>query len=469
MMEIGGMIPSFQKGGTKMEDIWTPEQKRMYYVYQQKQKNQLTVPGKVSSTSATLPTIQRTTNVGSFGGVDPSDLTQFVNLHKWYFQDPANPYQAGTFDIRNPAHVSDFQRRYDERHRQLFQAPYFDGTKKWRALDGKLGLYTLSAPVLDQPPAAPVHTGVHTPPPSKPSTPPDPPEVPSIDVQIDNNTKVPFRYLYPDMRRMISARMLPPDLTLPFIAESGYTYPTPMLEDWRAKAAARQAMTQTAGRTLANYGPTQGLAANLSFLNGEQGDQLIQDIAATEARNVATVNPFTLSQAEGVNQHMARSALNRTNRYQGLAIAKQNYRNALRKYVRDIDTADIEGWQNRSQMNMVNTTNPFYYMDPTTGRTVFKSGYNRLIKDMGSSGADAPDPLTFYPTYLSRAKAAGMDDTSAHRWALAQINGSGSPSRSMGSRSQMAQLLSLASNNYGGMFRRPSAADAYQDYDPSQE
>lgn len=481
----GGKIPQYQKRGAVKEiDIYDPN-----FVQRQREAQKkgsgIVVSPRMKAGDNRVPVVQGRQRIGVYGDVTPEQVDEFVARHEWYLKDRPN------WDPRNKADVEDFQREYNKRYKEEFGQDYFDGSNRVRAVDGKFGEYTYNAPGIQKAPApqpqdqkvqelymcvpgqgvvsiSPDHPanamgsygqGVYTnydeAVANCPEAQKDKPEEKQENWSPNQVKKTrveepPFGYMYPDLRRMRTARMFAPEMILPYYADIQSTIPQPAFEDWRAKAAARQAMYNTAARTMAQSGPTQGLAANLSFMAGQQGDPLIQDIAQTEARNIGIANPFAMAQAEVLNKENQYNTMNKDRRYAGWATARQQYKNAMRNYVRDIDTADIAGWKNRSQLHMVNMTNPYFFMNPYTGGTQFRGGMgiDKLANNWMSGGEGSG--LAAYNNYYNEALKSNLTENQARDYAYKRSTGFGM-SRSANPFAAMQQQ----SANYAG-FTGPS-------------
>lgn len=501
-MKFGGALPQFQ--GTKRSQVPPPAKtkeqeifdeamlQRLREIQAKKEAGAAIVSPRMKAGDNRVPAMQSRQRIGVYGDVTPEQVDEFMARQSWYLKDRPN------WDPRKKADVDDFQRKYNERFRERFGKDYFDGSTRVKAIDGLFGEYTYNAPGLEDTPVPqqqvvaqkwicvpgqgpqaispdhpansdPYASGVYNseaealvdcPYPEKKEQKVEEKPEPWNPNQVKKTRteEPPFGYMYPDMRRMRTARMFAPEMILPYYADIQSTIPQPAFEDWRAKAAARQAMYNTAARTMAQSGPTQGLAANLSFMAGQQGDPLIQDIAQTEARNIGIANPFAMAQAEVLNKENQYNTMNKDRRYAGWATARQQYKNAMRNYVRDIDTADIAGWKNRSQLHMVNMTNPYYFMDPYTGGTQFRGGMgiDKLANNWTSG--DNQDNLNGYKSFYDKAVSAGMDDAEAKKYAFGMITGAGR------SRTNPFAAMQQQSANYAGFtspspYRRSSSDD----------
>jgi len=198
--------------------------------------------------------------------------------------------------------------------------------------------------------------------------------------------KYPFDYLLPDKLNMLAHAAIFPRQIFPFNPDLAFN-PRPLaLEDWRAKAAQRFSTQYAApSAQLAQFGPTQGLGANLSFLAGQTGQQMAaEDIAPTISRNIDRVNAYTASEGQRQDSIDAYNNMQKEKRWAGYATTKQNYDNAMRAYLKENSDAFTRAWKNRMHLGEINDTNPNFLMDPTTGRQTWKG--NAFYTGTGSSG-----------------------------------------------------------------------------------
>jgi hypothetical protein len=186
--------------------------------------------------------------------------------------------------------------------------------------------------------------------------------------------KYPFDYLLPDKMNMIAHASIFPRQIFPYIPDLAYNTRPLALEDWRAKAAQRFSTQYAApSAQLAQFGPTQGLGANLSFLAGQTGQQMAaEDIAPTISRNIDRVNAYNTSEGQRQDTIDAFNNQNKVKRWEGYATTLQNYDNAMRGYLKENSDAFTRAWKNRMHLGMINDTNPNFLMDATTGRQTWK-------------------------------------------------------------------------------------------------
>lgn len=232
-------------------------------------------------------------------------------------------------------------------------------------------------------------------------------------------------FLTPDKLALLTAGLVPPQAYLPFVSDLPYAQGDLALEDWLSKAQQRQQTFNTAATTLGQYQPGTALASNLSFLAGQTGEGVAQDIAQTDSRNVDRANQFMAQELQRKTANQAYNAAARDKRWEGFVTTKQNLDNARRKYLTGITQAANNAFANRMYLDMVNKVNPIYNVDPTTGLSFFKEGYD--ASKLGAPGfATASSnigPMAQFPTLKNQYLRLGMTEANAEKEALAQLRG----------------------------------------------
>ena len=200
-------------------------------------------------------------------------------------------------------------------------------------------------------------------------------------------------FFTPDKVSLLNAGLIPPQVYVPSVADLPFRQGDLVLEDWLAKAQNRQQGFNIAANTLGQYQAGPALASNLSFLAGQTGEGVAQDIAQVDSRNVNRANQFMAQelQRKGINDMYNTSARDR--RSEGLAVGAQQLANARRKYMTGITKAANNAFANRMYLDMTNKVNPMYNLDPRTGLSFFKQGYDqdRLGSGSFSGGAGNVD------------------------------------------------------------------------------
>jgi len=198
----------------------------------------------------------------------------------------------------------------------------------------------------------------------------------------------PWDYMTPDVVNFFASAAVPPKKYLPWSPSLPYEPGKVAFEDWRAKAAERQGLMNRMMDQMNTYAPSSATAANLSFLAGQGAEGLIGDIAATDARNVGTANAYNQMERQRKDQNQLYNWKQAQDMYNGNVIANQQYDNAQRVYINDMAKTFGQAWKNRMNLGMLNAVNPVYNVDPRTGYSFFKQGYdsNKLGNFAGASG-----------------------------------------------------------------------------------
>ena len=198
----------------------------------------------------------------------------------------------------------------------------------------------------------------------------------------------PPGYLTPDKLTLLTAGLIPPQAYVPSVAELPYREGDLVLEDWLAKAQQRQGTYNTSANTLGQFQPGTALASNLSFLQGQTGEGVSQDIAQVDSRNVDRVNKKNYEDLQRKTANDMYNASARDRRYDGMTIAKQNLDNSRRQYLKGITQANNNMFANRMYLDMINKVNPIYNVDPRSGLSYYKEGYDP--SKLGSASATSP-------------------------------------------------------------------------------
>jgi hypothetical protein len=228
-------------------------------------------------------------------------------------------------------------------------------------------------------------------------------------------------FLTPDKLSLLAAGLIPPQAYVPSVAELPFRQGDLALEDWLSKAQQRQQGFNIAANTLGQYQPGTALASNLSFLAGQTGEGVSQDIAQVDSRNVDRANQFMAQelQRKGANDMYNASARDR--RFEGLAVTKQNLDNARRKYISGITKATNNAFANRMYLDMLNKVNPIYNVDPRSGLSFYKEGYD--TSKFGPSSQGSMPSMQNFSALKNQFMGYGMSENRAESEALGQIRG----------------------------------------------
>jgi hypothetical protein len=299
-----------------------------------------------------------------YGDLDWSqgpEWEDFKRRHQWYLKD--NP----DFDPHNEKDVKAFQRAYVKKAEELgVDASYFQEKKdKGLGFDGWFGEHTWSAPGFNQP--VKKQTVKETPKDEVRSY-----EVPDV---FQPPAYDPFGYFPQDAARMfgIAGQRIPNPQTFYAAATPQFMNPAYLTEDY-SPISEQAAIAGDVLRTFGTRGGAQGIASNLSKVQGNAARQ-----AADHALQVKNQNVGIYNNAQGFNVQVA-NANNQWNQVQ----KAQNFDTqqayaanrimAKNKRLADFMNAAIERENNAVTAYNLNITSPYFKVDPTTGGKV--SFYN---------------------------------------------------------------------------------------------
>lgn len=226
-----------------------------------------------------------------------------------------------------------------------------------------------------------------------------------------------FDYMTPDKNTFWAAAQLPPKKYLPYRKNVPFEPGNVVFEDWRAKAAQRFANQYAApSEQLAAYTGPQGLASNMSFLAGQAGEGIGQDIAQVDSRNVATANAFGSQERQRKDQYNLLNAMNAQDYYKDYVTTNQQFDNANRAYINNLVKAGNNAWNNRMNLGMLNAVNPVYKVDPRTGKSNFTKG-NTTGKFPGYATANTGQKAIDFPQLTSEFMAdKGASNMTFEQW-----------------------------------------------------
>lgn len=233
-----------------------------------------------------------------------------------------------------------------------------------------------------RPPAPPVVTPpAKTPPIETPPKETPPEEIPGMSLDIkpgdfngNNNPGIPYGWTQQDMNNLGAAAMNA-SLGKKYHMQSRKLQPVlpefiPV--DWRGYAASLQSGANSAAQQLATYQPGQNLAANLSFLAGQQAENLGKYIGQTDEANAKGLTDASEKRANILN------AFNQYNAgktdydadYENTADSK--WRAYLSHAYDRFTAANNQGITNAGNLyNMNVSQDPDYYISPRFGTMAF--------------------------------------------------------------------------------------------------
>ncbi len=193
-------------------------------------------------------------------------------------------------------------------------------------------------------------------------------------------------FLTPDKLTLMAAAAIPPKGYFPFVSDMPFRPGQLALEDWLSQAQNIQQGYNTSANMLGTYNPGTAMATNLSFLAGQAGDQTAQAISQVGSRNVDRFNQFANTETQRRQNVDAYNTSARDRRWDGYTVTKQNLDNARRRYLNTVTKAANNMWANRMYLDMINSVNPFFNVDPRSGLSYFTNdGYT--TKDLGRTGS----------------------------------------------------------------------------------
>ena len=416
MAEYGGYLPKAQTGRVA---VWDEDEQKALQDYI-KQRYNVEIPINARDTDPnsqrfTLPTVQNSRNgrrvYGDEDWTSTDNMGDFAKRQKKFLAE--NP----GWDPTKVGATEKFQKWYNAERAKKGMKPYFGKGQGFQEVDDEFGEYTFSAPDIEpteltkevkpEPVKGYVCLGLKEGMPdikiSEHATVADrtaagafgsaqeaamncpggetPREIPTGE----KPKEIPPKFLTQDKLGLLSAGLIPPQAYLPYVADLPYRQGDLVLEDWLSKAQQRQQTFNTAATTLGQYQPGTAMASNLSFLAGQTGEGVAQDIAQTDSRNVDRANQFMAQELQRKTANDAYNAEARNKRWEGITTTKQNLDNARRKYIKGITQAAQNAISNRGYLDMLNKVNPVYNVDPTTFLSYFKEGYGPDRLGMASS------------------------------------------------------------------------------------
>lgn len=165
--------------------------------------------------------------------------------------------------------------------------------------------------------------------------------------------------------------------------------------DWRGRAAELQGTYNSQMNTMGTYQSPTSLAANMSFMAGQQAENLVnRAIDPIEQANVNIYNQVAGQRAGIMNQAIANNAQNKFLRSQDRAVLNQQYINALNDADSGLTQAVNQGITNAAGIYNTNLVeSPYYYYDPRTQKMKFhdenaRAAYQAAMKNAGPGDGD---------------------------------------------------------------------------------
>jgi hypothetical protein len=202
--------------------------------------------------------------------------------------------------------------------------------------------------------------------------------------------KVPFEFLAPDKMNMAwKFNRAVPNIYLPEMYQLPRRQYPLALDDWFARVQNRQSTYNTAMDTAARTNQSQAVG---SFLAGLVGAQDATDIAQVNSANLDRVDRRQLVDMETDFKNDVFNLGQRQEYSKGLAIAQQQFDNALNKGVGDAIQSFADAYENRGDLYDINMRDPYFYRHPANYKTIFKGSTGNIfnagtIAGIGTNGA----------------------------------------------------------------------------------
>lgn len=238
------------------------------------------------------------------------------------------------------------------------------------------------------------------------------------------SSTTPFDYMTPDKLSMFNSIGNRANLRkyLPYIAPVAMQGVDPTFYDPTRELAANAEQANITQNFLAMTGNPQSFMANSAAVQGRAAENAANTLGRYNNMNVGLANQVSAQNAGIQNAQMQFNADRATRLYDGTVIANQQFENAKRTANADMLKSYINAWNNRSTVGMINNTNPYFYMDPQSGRMVFRGGPANMF------GAGSSQSATGMQTYQDALKYAQeklrMPLEKAEKWAEKQFESS---------------------------------------------
>lgn len=303
---------------------------------------------------------------------------------------------------------------------QELKSAYADGFFGVRQLDPMKELKAVDPRYINPTPITPPKISFPNPVPRTINSPSPTPEVPVPGDYNPTGTPGVFDYMTPDKLSFVAGLRNRSNIKkyMPWEAPVTMVQADPTFYDPNRELASNAEQMNTQMMYNSMFSGPQALGSRNSAVAGNAATNTANILSKYNTQNVGVANQFAGINADIMNRLTDAQGQRATRLYDKTTIANQQYDNAIAQADNQILKAGINAWDNRSQLSMVNDTNPYYNVDPTTGRMVFKSGKS-ISGSTPSTGSSSPAYQQFYNEALKQ----GMDDEYAKRYAFDMIKG----------------------------------------------
>lgn len=200
---------------------------------------------------------------------------------------------------------------------------------------------------------------------------------------------------------------------LPWESPVNSVLPETAFLDPTRELAANSEIANSQGLYGAISGNSRAARANQSQTQGQALTNAANILGRYQNQNVQIANQANQNAANITNQ-TAQQQRDRMNRlYQGNVVANQQYQNAEREGRAALLQSYTGAFTNRMNTDLINKNSPYFYIDPSTGRRIFKSKEAEATFNNVMSGKGDGASGTSYNDIKNGLIAQGMDDERA--------------------------------------------------------
>jgi murein DD-endopeptidase MepM/ murein hydrolase activator NlpD len=161
--------------------------------------------------------------------------------------------------------------------------------------------------------------------------------------------------------------------------------------DWRGMAASLQSSQNAAANQIGTFQGGNAMGANLSFLQGQTGNQLGQYISQTDQYNAAGATAKDSERAGILNQFNMYNAENLNKNWDDNNVYDDRYRRAEREARKGIVKTWNQAEHNASKIYNLNQTEKYFNTDPWTQKIYFKSDAAKAAWEAETRGGSQPN------------------------------------------------------------------------------
>ena len=205
--------------------------------------------------------------------------------------------------------------------------------------------------------------------------------------------------------------MVPPKRYTPYVAPLNAMIPEPTFYDPNRELAEGASNRNMMAAYMQQMDPQQ-FSARANALNAQGAEQAANTIGKYQNMNVGVANQFSPLQTTIMNRVMEYRADGADKLVSNSNQEDRNYRNAMRMDLRNRDMYDINEYDRRTKLGMLNETNPYYSIEegPRGGSLKWKDKNNWMNMVTGQSSQLSQNQITDMENYAQQLKdTRGMD------------------------------------------------------------